>query len=283
MVTEEPKTNGSSAKVGTTKSRLLPQHLADLRKSGLNDEAIAACGFHSLQAATSIQKALHWKSYRGELGPCLCIPFCDAQGNRVGYCRLEPDCPRKSKENGKPVKYESPKGSANRAYFPPGTLSALHDPSASLVITEGEKKAAKADQEGFPCIGLVGVYGWQRKRPRDTHGTPQGERQLIDDLAGIPWQGRLVFLCFDSDAATNLNVRRAEFHLAETLARHGATVRVVRLPVGDPGPDGMPTKIGLDDFLVARRPGAFRELLAAAVDPRPPEKGLTPNEAVEKI
>jgi putative DNA primase/helicase len=168
---------------------------------------------------------------------------------------------------------------ANLPYFPPGTLGALKDPRISLVMTEGEKKAAKADQEGFPCIGLVGVYGWHKKGAKNKDGKPQGERELIDGLARIPWQGRPVFLCFDSDAATNPNVRRAEWHLAETLARQGAAAKVVRLPAGDPGPDGTPAKIGLDDFLVSRGPDALRELLAAALEPAPPEKGLTPNEA----
>ena len=149
------------------------------------------------------------------------------------------------------------------------------------MITEGEKKAAKADQEGFPCIGFVGVYGWQKKRARGQEGKAQGERDLIDDLAAIPWQGRPVFLCFDSDAATNPNVRRAEWHLAEALVRHGAVVKIVRLPHGEPGPDGTPIKVGLDDFLVAHGPDAFRELLAAAAEPTPPEKGLTPIEAAD--
>src|SRR5262249_58335368 len=199
---------------------LFSQHLADLRKRGLSDATIAACCFRSLEAPASVQEVLCWKRYRGELGPCLCIPFADAEGKPTGYCRLKPDRPRNNKEDGKPIKYESPKGSTNRAYLPPGTPAALKDPSAPLVITEGEKKAAKADQEGFPCIGLVGVYGWQRKRTRDKDGKATGERQLIDSLASVSWQGRPVFLCFDSDAATNPNVRMAEWHFAETLARH---------------------------------------------------------------
>jgi putative DNA primase/helicase len=250
--------------------RLLPQHLADLRHSGLSDATITACGFRSLEAPASVQDVLRWKRYRGELGPCLCIPFADAEGKPTGYSRLKPDRPRKSKEDGKPVKYESPKGSTNRAYFPPGTLPALKDPSAPLLITEGEKKAAKADQEGFPCIGLAGVYAWQRKRLRDKDGKATGERQLIDSLASLSWQGRPAFLCFDSDAATNSNVRMAEWHFAEALARQGATVKIVRLPASESAPDGTPAKVGLDDYLVAHGPGPFRELLTAAVNPTPP-------------
>jgi putative DNA primase/helicase len=283
LSTPPPDGNGTNPDL----MHLTPRHLADLHASGLSDEQIIRCGFRSLQAPASVQQALRWKRYRGELGNCLAFPYVDTEGKPIDYVRLKPDRPRcKAKKDGKadedgdgkPIKYESPIRSSNRAYFPPGTLAALKDPSAPLVGTEGEKKAAKADQEGFPCIGLVGVWGWIKKRKRDKDGNAEGERELIDDLASIPWQGRPVFLCFDSDAATNPNVCRAEFHLAETLARKGAIVKIVRLPQGEPGPDGTPAKVGLDDFLVAQGLDAFRALLASAVEP---EKPLTPNEAAD--
>jgi putative DNA primase/helicase len=259
---------------------LLPAHSTELRKSGLSDEQIAACGFFTLSDPKQIAAKLHWKGGAERLGSCLAFPYRDANGATNGYVRLKPDRPRTSQKDGKPVKYESPKGLTNRAYLPPGTPAALKEPSAPLVLTEGEKKAAKADQEGFPCIGLVGVYGWQLKRTRDKGGKATGERQLIDSLASVSWQGRPVFLCFDSDAATNPNVRMAEWHFAEVLARHGATVKIVRLPAGEPGPDGMAAKFGLDDYLVAHGPDAFRVLLTAAVDPTPPV-AVAPNEAAD--
>jgi putative DNA primase/helicase len=261
--------------------RLLPQHLADLRKSGLSDAAIAAAGFHSLQAPASVQAALRWKSYRGDLGDCLAIPFVDAAGNPTGYCRLKPDRPRKCQEDGKPIKYESPKGAPNLPYLPPQTLAALQDPAVPLLITEGEKKAAKAGQEGFPCIGLVGVCGWQKKRARDKEGKATGDRELIPGLTAVAWRGRAVYVVFDSDAAVNPNVRAAEWHLAECLAKHGATVKIVRLPPGEPGADGTPVKIGLDDFLVAHGLDALRKLLAEALDPAPPPVDLKPREAAD--
>jgi putative DNA primase/helicase len=252
----------------------------DLHRSGLSDDQINRCRFYSLQTTESVQKVLRWRRYDGKLGNCLAIPFVTANGEDSGYCRLKPDWPRKSKEDGKPIKYESPKGSNNRAYFPPDTLAVLHDPSKPLLITEGEKKSAKADQEGFPCIGLVGAHGWQRKRRRDEKGEPQGDRELVEDLATLPWQARTVYLCFDSDAATNPNVRRGEWHLAETLARKGAIVAIVRLPQGNPGPDGISAKIGLDDFLVAHGPNGLNGLLAKAEEPTPP-LGLAPIEATD--
>ena len=113
----------------------------------------------------------------------MCFPYFGADGKPFGYVRLKRDKPRM--KHGKPIKYESPKESQNRAYFPPGTRGALADPTKPLILTEGEKKAAKADQEGFPCIGLTGVNGWQNKRPKDAAGKGTGERQLIPDLAAI--------------------------------------------------------------------------------------------------
>jgi putative DNA primase/helicase len=253
-------------------TRLTPRHLADLRASGLSDEQIIACGFYSLQAPESIRQRLQWKKYDGSLGDCLCIPFMGLDGKPTGYSRLKPDRPRQQKEDGKPVKYESAKGAKNRAYLPPATRSVLMDPTIPLVITEGEKKAAKADQEGILCIGLIGVYGWQKKRDKEANGKPIGERELIDDLAGIAWKGRTVYIVFDSDAATNPRVRMAEWHLALALVAHGAVVKVIRMPPGEPGQDRKPAKVGLDDFLVAHGPQAFSAI--APTDPVPPERGI---------
>ena len=253
-------------------ARLTPRHLADLRASGLSDSTITACGFFSIRTPAAIADRLKWRRPAAGMGEALAIPFFDAEGRDTGYCRLKIDKPRKTKADGKPVKYESPLGSTNRAYTPPGTRAALKDPTAPLLLTEGEKKAAKTDQEDFPCIGLVGVYGWMKKRKRDDEDKPIGERDLIDDLAGIPWQGRRVFIVFDSDAVSKPQVQRAEWHLAECLARNGADVRIVRLPA-----DGE-AKVGLDDYLVKHGPDAFRTLLDAAT---PPEKPLTPLESAD--
>jgi putative DNA primase/helicase len=252
----------------TTES-LTPKHRADLHASGLSDQQIAACGFFSVRSAEVVHYCLNWPARGGELGGCLAFPYRDADGEPTRYVRLKPDNPRES--DGKLVKYESPRGSKNRAYFPPGMRAAIKDPSVALLITEGEKKVAKADQEGFACVGLVGVWGWQKKRDTDFDGLPLSERELIDDLAQLPWQGRLVHVCFDSDVATNPKVWNAERCLAEALQRLGAEVKVIRLPGGDPGPDGKPAKVGLDDFLMQNGADNLRALLDAAVAGEQPE------------
>lgn len=245
---------------------LLPQHLADLRQSGLSDDQIRRCGFRSESDPAAVAKLLGWTSPAKKLGPCLCIPFPGSDGRPTGYVRVKPDRPRTL--GGKRVKYESPRKAPNRAYLPPGTLAALADPSAPLLLTEGEKKAAKADQDGFPCVGLVGVNGWQTKRPTGAGGTKAGPRELIPDLAAVAWAGRRVYVVYDSDAADKPEVRWAEWHLAEALRAAGADVRVVRLP---PGSDG--AKVGLDDFLLAHGAAALRALLAGAGPVERPEPG----------
>ena len=237
---------------------LLPQHLADLRDSGLSDETIRACGFRSTTDAEEIKGILRWKASAERLGPCLVIPFFYADGTQIsGYARLKPDCPI-SDTKGKVRKYESPKGLPNRVFLPPHTRTVLQTSGIDILITEGEKKAAAADQHGFACLGLVGVYGWKK------------DGELIPDLTCVTWQDRRVFILFDSDAARNPKVRTAERHLAEALRRLGARSIIVRLPEGDGG-----RKQGLDDFLLARGADALRTLLVEPEEPKEKDFGAS--------
>jgi len=258
-------------------SILLPQHLADLRRSGLSDEQIRRCGFRSSSDAEQIGRWLRWQKPAKVLGPCLVIPFAGADAKFLEYVRVKPDRPRTARgKGGKPIKYESPVGAPNRAYFPPATRAALRDTSTPMIITEGEKKAAKADQEGFACIGLVGVYGFQKARPKDADGKGQGPRELIADLAAVAWRGRKVLIAFDSDLTEKPGVRWAEFHLAETLQHTGAEVLAVRIPAGADG-----SKQGLDDYLTAAGPDALRDLLAIAKTVERPDEESQPLDAPE--
>jgi hypothetical protein len=250
---------------------LLPDHLADLRNSGLSDQQIGACGYYSLSDPTQVARLLNWKQ-PGHLGPCLAIPYRDRDGKATGFVRLKPDRPRTDRRSKKPVRYESPVGLGNRLYIPPGcTRAALADPHTDLLITEGEKKAAKGDQGGFATLGLTGVYGFQKKSDKTKKGEREGARELIEDLTAIPWQGRRVFVVFDSDRDQKPQVRCAEWHLAQALAARGATVKVVRLPAVPAGGDGQPSKVGLDDYLCSHTADDLRQLLAAAADPAEPE------------
>jgi hypothetical protein len=262
---------------------LAPNHLDELRASGLSDETVSAAGLATVTDPKLISGMLGHVSPAAarKLGACLVFPFRDPDGNPMtrahpeggerAYVRLKPSHPRADKK-GKPIKYESPAGTPNRLYIPPGARGALDDPAVPLLVTEGEKKALAATQHGFPCVGLVGVYGFQKKREKAADGKPIGPRELIPDLDRVAWAGRCVVVCFDSDAAGNPNVGWAEYHLAELLTARGAVVRVARLPSE---PDG--AKNGIDDFLVRHGPAAFCELVAAATPPaRSDRKGGTP-------
>jgi Domain of unknown function (DUF3854) len=280
---DRPGDSSMSLTNGSTRQRhLLAHHLEDLRRSGLSEDSIHAGGFFSMTKSEDVRRALNWgHSYRGELGPCLAIPFFDANGRPMrqakhfhavsgdyaDYVRLKPDSPGLNDE-GTPRKYESPCGEPNHAYFPTWTRSVLQDPSIPLLITEGEKKAAKADQEKLPCIGLVGVWGWQQKRPRGADGKPRGPRILLSELADIAWQGRIVYIVFDSDAATKKEIQQAQNQLKACLAPYGADVRIIALPSAT---DGNAGKTGLDDFLVHNGRDGFAKLLSAPTAPTPTE------------
>jgi putative DNA primase/helicase len=149
-----------------------------------------------------------------------------------------------------------PSGTPPHAYVPPSINGELADSSRPLLVTEGQKKALKATQDGFATIGLLGVDCWHGKR----------SSALIPDLARIEWKGRRVYLVFDSDATENENVRENESLLGVALKNHGADVRVVRLPAGPGG-----EKVGFDDFLVAHGADALHRLLSEAEEPEPPE------------
>lgn len=256
---------------------LFSQHLDDLKRSGISDHQILECGFSSESDPKKIRDLLRWERLElaKKLGPCLVIPFFGPDGTPLPYSRLKPDQPRTDNTNGsagKPIKYESPKGQGNRVFFPPMTRGVVANAGVPLLITEGEKKAAKADQEGFATLGLTGVYGWNMPRPKGPDGKGVGEWELSPDMMAVAWAKRTVYLVFDSDAATNKSVLWAEYNLAKALQKQGAKVKMVRLPPGPVGEDGTPAKVGLDDYLVAKGPEALRALLGAAPPPKKPKK-----------
>lgn len=233
------------------------RHREQLHASGIDDALIERAGIYSSEG-TAVRDRLGWNPKGGTWPRGMMFPFASATGEVNGYARFKPDWPRADKD-GKAVKYESPRNTPNRAYFPPSIAATIADPTASLIITEGEKKALCATSNGFAAIGLVGVWGWQCKRKRTDAGRGYGKRVLIADLDGIDWSGRTVYIIFDSDAATNDLVQQAEVKLAEALQEKGATAKVVRLPAGPGG-----TKVGLDDYIVANGADSLRALLEEA-------------------
>ena len=136
---------------------LEPHHVADLRRSGLSNATILAAGFWSA-SSEEVYLALR----RRDVGAALEMPYPSLNGHPC-FSRFKPDQPPVNGD-GRPCKYLTAAGAGNRLYISPNIPSdVLSDPSQDLLITEGEKKALKAAQEGFPCVGLAGVWCWRGK------------------------------------------------------------------------------------------------------------------------
>ncbi len=197
-------------------------------------------------------------------------------GARRGSFASRPDNPRKKGK--KEFKYESPYGKPLQLYFgPTATPAALADPAIELCVVEGEKKTLRAAQEGLVAVGVASVWSWQVGRVEDDDGKKIGERKLLPDFDLIVWAGRRVYLIFDSDSTTRPILGWGVYYLGQLLQARGAEVRVVVLPPGDPGADGTPAKIGLDDFLLTHTAADLRALMAKALPPVKPE----PDTAIE--
>lgn len=138
----------------------------------------------------------------------------------------------------KPPRYVQEPNTAPVAYYPANCdwPDLLDDPDRPIILTEGELKAAKACKEGFPTIGLGGVYNWRSNKLGIT---------WLDSLDYVNWVRRNVYICFDSDLHTNPMVLHALRELAEALISRGSFVYLVYLPKLD-----VLEKVGLDDFLV---------------------------------
>ena len=158
--------------------------------------------------------------------PALVIPIWSIE-DRVWLYQIRPDQPRSSR--GKTVKYETPSGSNLIIDVPRSVREKVLSGTVPLFITEGIRKADAAATHGLACIGLMGVYGW---------------KQQEEFWQTIPLDQRIVYIVFDSDIATNINVARAAAGLFALLESMGAKPHVVTLPANGT------TKVGLDDYLV---------------------------------
>jgi hypothetical protein len=217
-----------------------PGHLEDLRASGLSDETILRAAIYSAPEH-GVRDVL---GYGG--GPGLVFPY-QPLDEADEYARVKLD---HADAEGK--RYRSPAGRPPRLYMPrlldPNILL---DPTVPLWITEGEKKALRAAQDGLNCIAVGGVWNWKGRVSPDSEKTAP-----IPDLDRVNWTGRTACLCFDYDPKpdTRRNTERAVEAFAQELRRRGAAMSIVHLP---PGPNG--AKQGLDDYLMIHTP---RELWA---------------------
>jgi putative DNA primase/helicase len=226
-------------------SPLLEQHQRLLDASAVNPGIAGARGYFSVANATALEQLGFSPSQRRT--PALAIPVWSVHG-AVSFHQIRPDQPRT--RDGKAIKYETPNGVRMCVDAHPVVQRHLDDPSRTLIITEGVRKADAVVSQGVDAIALLGIWNW-----RGTGGN--GGKAALPDWERIALDGRDVVLCFDSDASTNPQIRRAQHRLGRLLESRGATVRVARL---QPARDG--AKQGLDDYIAGG--GSLGEVLATA-------------------
>ena len=128
---------------------------------------------------------------------------------RLRYLETPTDFDSMSKK--KQIRYVQEPNTAPVAYYPQnfdGWEELCANVDEPLIITEGELKAAKACKEGFPTLGLGGVYNWRSNKLG---------LEWLPSLDPIEWQKRNVYLCFDSDYKTNSMVCAALREFANEL------------------------------------------------------------------
>lgn len=245
-----------SAPASTLLLRLLSAHREELKRSGLREKTIEAWGPYSIEVDQ--RWVINRLGFSHIHPPALALPILppDRTEPDLNDVLLKPDQPRLDRR-GHAAKYEARPKSRNRLHAPLSTRDKLNDTAVPLVITEGQKKAEKAAQEGICAVALAGVWNWKDR---------VGESSFpISDFELFSLISRRVLLCFDSDAASNLHVCQAEQDLAAFLSRRfEAVVSIKRLPQGPGG-----AKVGLDDFLMTHTVAQFWELPEQVPNLRP--------------
>jgi hypothetical protein len=214
---------------------LLPDHRALIEASSISSDVARLRGYWSATEHGQLLD-LGYAPYQIRV-PALVVPVYAPYGELVWH-QIRPDHPRRNSA-GKDLKYESPAGTALRIDVPPPVRHQIDDPRVPLLVTEGVRKADSAASRGLCVLALPGVYGF-----RGTNA--KGGKVAHPDLEYVAFNGRPVFLAFDSDVTRNPAVLDALTRLAALARARGSAVSVITLPEG---PNG--AKVGLDDYFAA--------------------------------
>lgn len=149
--------------------------------------------------------------------------------------QFKPDRPPKDPDSGKFVKYLSPSGQLLTPLFletsdPEYWRKLITDITTPIILTEGAKKAGAALSQGLPCISVPGVATGGKKG------------RLRPELELYCHYGRKIYLAFDRDIVSKLQVARALHNLGRMLAAKGAMVYVLEWPI---------LFKGLDEFIAS--------------------------------
>ena len=232
-------------------TKLRREHLEDLDKSGLSAETVRRMGCGSMDGY-DIYRAIYgdfpeparWNRAHG-----YSIPYRNAAGKVVATRYRMFWAAEDLAADPKMPKYLSHTGADTFLYVPPG-FDAVYAASDYLIVTEGEKKAAKAVQEGYPCVAIAGIDMWAdsaaRKVEKDNHLDMSYATRLLDDLQRLA-DARKVIILFDSDAEKKFQIQASRRRLKDALLFQAALwCRQMKMPAPEDGDK----KWGLDDLLV---------------------------------
>jgi hypothetical protein len=249
---------------------LSKEHYQALKASAIADEVILERGYRTVTDGEELRK-LGFSVAQSKRTPALLLPIYTTDGLN-SLCSFRPDNPlveeiKDGKRNPdgtwpcKVHKYEWKKWQGMRLDCPKRCLPALGDLGKPLWITEGQKKADALASAGLCAIALLGVWNFKGKNDF-------GATTFLADWDYIGYEGRDIWIVFDSDVITKPNVRKALERLTEHLQRKGATIGAVYLPGDKNG------KVGVDDWLAAGH--TVEELNGLVETPRPTPKAAPP-------
>lgn len=237
---------------------LSSDHRGELRALGLTVKMVAERGYRTVEAPErfDLRDQYGFSDHQTGLGafPGLLIPMYAPGEATPTHAQLKP-ARRRQRGAAEGPKYETPAGNGNRLDLHPSVNGHRSDPSVRLWITEGVKKADALTARGEVAIAIAGVWNW-----RGTVESTGGKLEL-GDFERVAWNGREVYIAFDSDAAVNAQVRTAMIRLAGLMRSRGAVPHYVIVP-------GRPeAKLGVDDYLATG--GKVTELVAVALERLP--------------
>ncbi len=149
--------------------------------------------------------------------------YTDKRGQIMTFHRIKPLGRRKEGS----AKFLQPRGSGTHIFYAQHSSldwpEILGDTSYGLIVSEGETRSLAGAAHDVAVISLAGV----------DCGQLNGE--LHPDLSAADWQGRQVFLAFDSDVSRKDGPQRALKKLAALLCKRGAMVFQVHIPPSSNG------------------------------------------------
>ena len=172
--------------------------MSTFNRPGVSDDFLARAGCQHIGSDECVQRY-------GCKAEGIAIPFRTLDGQAIiadgkPFARIRLYAPTETQ------KYHQRSGSGAHIYIPPNLPR-----GATLILTEGEFKAAALSEAGYCAVGLCGISGAMR----NTDGEPKLHDELVHVLE-FHQPAKVLFLG-DSDAVLNSDFSREASKLRKAL------------------------------------------------------------------